>query len=133
MNDFKKVVRIGSVLPWSGAGERADVFCKIEYVGGRFSITGVVGPTKGGNSRGGCGQIQGGFAHRDMTDNDRREKHPTTPDEITFAPGWNADLWLDFLDVWQRWHLNTLRAGCEHQRALPEFQPREVELYKARV
>lgn len=26
--------------------------------------------------------------------------------------------------IWERWHLNDMRAGCEHQRELPEFQPR---------
>lgn len=26
--------------------------------------------------------------------------------------------------IWERWHLNDMRPGCEHQRELPEFQPR---------
>jgi len=33
-----------------------------------------------------------------------------------------ADI-LKLLDIWDRWHLNDLRAGCEHQRAL-------IPLYK---
>lgn len=27
------------------------------------------------------------------------------------------------LDIWDRWHLNDLRAGCEHQRQDPAFDP----------
>lgn len=58
------------------------------------------------------------FAHRDPAQNDKRTINPTTPDEIVFSDGWTADKWLDFLDVWHKWHLNDMQSGCEHQRAL---------------
>jgi hypothetical protein len=29
------------------------------------------------------------------------------------------------LDLWDRWHLNGMRAGCEHQRTSPEFTASE--------
>ena len=28
--------------------------------------------------------------------------------------------------LWKRWHLNDMKAGCEHQRALPEFEPKRL-------
>lgn len=37
---------------------------------------------------------------------------------IKFAPEWDARRLLDVLDIWDRWHLNHMRASCEHQRAL---------------
>lgn len=33
------------------------------------------------------------------------------------APGWGAATVGRFYELWDRWHLNDLRAGCEHQRA----------------
>lgn len=38
-------------------------------------------------------------------------------DRITWAPGWSHDRALQLLDIWDRWHLNDMQAGCEHQRA----------------
>ncbi len=38
--------------------------------------------------------------------------------ELDYAPSWDADRVRRMLDTWDRWHLNHLRAGCEHQRAL---------------
>lgn len=32
--------------------------------------------------------------------------------------GWNAALVSELVDVADRWHLNSMRAGCEHQRAM---------------
>jgi len=37
--------------------------------------------------------------------------------------GYTKEEILKLLDIWDRWHLNDLRAGCEHQRAL-------IPLYK---
>lgn len=33
------------------------------------------------------------------------------------APGWTVEDARQLADVWDRWHLNDMRAGCEHQRA----------------
>lgn len=38
-------------------------------------------------------------------------------DRITWAPAWSRERAAQLLDVWERWHLNDLRPGCEHQRA----------------
>lgn len=44
----------------------------------------------------------------------------------TFAPGWNAERLARVVAVWERWHLNGMRAGCVHQR---EWDTRgEVEI-----
>jgi len=105
----EKVVRVGTI-------EGHSLFCSIKFKGGRLSISGVIGPRKDGNCWGGCGQIDMEFAHRNPEDNDYRYSSPTKPEEITFAPGWDAEKWLDFLDVWKHWHLNDMRPGCEHQK-----------------
>mgnify|MGYP003419988187 CR=1 FL=1 len=70
--------------------ERHAVFAIIKWSGdGRLSITGVVGPRKNGDAYGSCGQCV----------DDIRALNP------------------ELADVWERWHLNDMRAGCEHQRA----------------
>lgn len=93
----KKILRIGTQKTH---GERyASVYAKVELNEGHLSITGVVGPLTSGNALGNCGQI----------------KKPTID---KFAPGWDQDLLDTFFEVWKRYHLNDLRPGCEHQRAL---------------
>ena len=113
---MNKVMRIGTMD--TGNGRRANIYVRARYDDGVLSITGVVGPTAGGNALGGCGQIDGQFAHRNREDDDTRYSQLVKPGDIGFAPEWTADLWLGLLDVWQEWHLNDLHAGCEHQRAL---------------
>jgi hypothetical protein len=66
-----------------------------------LSISGVEGPLVGGNALGSCGQI-------DM--HLRSELHTITP-----APGWDALKLRQFFNVWQRWHLNDIRAGSQVQ------------------
>lgn len=102
---MNKVVRIGT-------GPYGSVFAKIGIAGGTLSISGVEGPTRGGNARGGCGQI---------------DMHPWNIK--TYAPGWNAKLEAKFREVWSRWHLNNMRAGCEHQRGIDTTRKVEVVSY----
>jgi hypothetical protein len=94
---------------------RRPVCVFVRYKKGRLSFSGVVGPTKGGNAQQ-CGQIDLSFAHRDPADN--RCRNPIQASELDFRAGWTEDLWLDLLDLWHRWHLNDMRAECEHQRAM---------------
>ncbi len=129
MESFKKVIRPGNVDIYErrrlglGGVESVfasyPVFCKIVYRDGvndvpgetcgppagmtRLSITGVVGPTAGGNSHGPCGVIL------DSLDRDELGRN--------LAPGWDAATLLRFFDHWRRWHLNDMRPGCEHQQA----------------
>lgn len=39
-------------------------------------------------------------------------------DKFTYAEGWDKERALRLLAVWDAYHLNDMRAGCEHQRAL---------------
>lgn len=115
-----KVVRIGTIMLWHHRAELpTDIFCKIEFrADNRLSITGVIGPRKNGDAWGGCGQIDMEFDHRNPSDNDPRYSDPILPSDITFSPGWDADLWCGFLNIWKRWHLNDMKAACEHQEIM---------------
>lgn len=96
MIEFTKVINPGSGE--TCGGRRFQTYCEIKYKeGGRLSITGVEGPLKNGDCLGGCGQIN----LRCIT---------------KFASGWDAERLGAFMDTWQRWHLNDMQAGCEHQR-----------------
>ncbi len=103
---MKKTIRIGTIETHGGG--HVSIYCKIKC-NGKLSISGVIGPRPCGNTYGGCGQINMGFAHRSPADNDARYPKPITPGEIRFAKGWNADLWLDLLDIWKKWHLKTAK------------------------
>ena len=39
----------------------------------------------------------------------------TLDNSIDYRPGWNADRLNQLLKVWERWHLNDMKAGCRHQ------------------
>jgi len=93
---FTKTVRLGTT---DEASRRSSVYAKIEWNGSRLSITGVVGPMPSGNALGSCGQIE-----------------MSRPAIKNCAPGWNLGLVKQFWETWSRWHLNDMRAECEHQR-----------------
>ncbi|HEY9014252.1 MAG TPA: hypothetical protein VIM84_04205, partial [Gemmatimonadales bacterium] len=70
------------------------------------SITGVEGPLGNGNCRGSCGQTG-------------------IPDDLHPAMGgtaWAPETVASLHEIWDRWHLNDMRAGCEHQRAAWDTQ-----------
>lgn len=77
-----------------------SVFCKIVFDGRKLSITGVEGPKPDGDAAGSCGQI-----------------HERLTAIVKCAEGWTTDLVRQFAETWERWHLNDMRPGCEHQRA----------------
>lgn len=100
MKNFKKILRPGTVEVWKRQGKGyAPMFVKIEYTDGHLSITGVEGPTADGNAWGSCGQC---------TDALTRLKD--------LAPEWNRAMVKRLRETWDAWHLNDMRAGCEHQR-----------------
>lgn len=85
------------VIP--GRHPDGTVWIEIQYSHDRLSITGVIGPLRSGNARGGCGQIRDELAHTKAD----------TP--------WNAEMIAELGEIWDAWHLNDMRSGCEHQRA----------------
>lgn len=93
MSDFTKIVRIG-------VGESGSVFCSIEFKGVNLSISGVEGPTRNGNCKGACGQIV---------------MHEWGISE--YAPGWSSELESRLRDIWDKWHLNDMKAGSPAQQA----------------
>lgn len=94
-----KIVRIGTRKAYGGRSY--SVYCEINIKDGCLSITGVEGPLPSGNCLGGCGQIVMDGLEMD-----------------SYAPGWDAELAQQFAKIWKRWHLNDMKVGCEHQRAL---------------
>ena len=94
MENFEKVIRIGVF-------EGNNIYCTIKYTNGRLSISGVVGPLKNGNCKGGCGQINSNLINHIS--------------EIIPAPNWDRMLILEFLNIWSEWHLNDLIPGSPLQ------------------
>ena len=109
--NMHKVVNPGSV---NISGRVVPVFCKIKIDDGRLSITGVEGPRTNGDAWGSAGQIEIGYKHGTAAYDDKRYNEPSELCE--YAAGWDAATFGKFLDVWHLWHLNNMRAGCEHQR-----------------
>ena len=113
---FKKVLR-------PGTAKDGDVFVKVEYDltedgdaerrKPRLSLSGVVGPYRNGNAEGGCGQI-----------------NPVAMDRL--APGWTPAMLDRLWGTWKRWHLNDMRASCEHQRA-EGWGEKELQLVTLRL
>jgi len=100
---MRKIVHIGK-------GNNGDVFCKIKFDPAKhsLSITGVEGPKRNGNALGSFGQI---IMHEWGIK--------------TYAAGWDAALEAKFRAVWDRWHLNDMRAGSPAQMAFLEANPVE--------
>lgn len=98
-----KIIRIGQ-------GPAGSIYCKIKFTDGNLSITGVEGPMSNGDCKGSCGQI-------DSTIKSYK------PHEITFAPGWDQQNLSEFLEIWDRWHLNDLRAGNPEQESYLRANP----------
>jgi len=94
-----KIVRLGTRKTYGGRGY--SVYCEITIKDGNLSIHGVEGPLPSGNCLGSCGQIDMSGLEMDG-----------------YAPGWSKELVQEFAQVWDRWHLNDMKAGCPHQRAL---------------
>ena len=85
-----------------GATKGMDVFVTIEYDGDRLSLTGVEGPKRNGDAKGGCGQIDMGW------DDDYL-------DTLVYADGWDREQAGRLRDVWGLWHLNDMQAGTPRQ------------------
>lgn len=93
---FKRTTIIAHFRTHEG-GARWPVFAQVAWDGRKLSITGVEGPRSNGDCHGSCGQVTTG---------------PEATHHIDRIPEYDR-----LAEVWDRWHLNDMRAGCEHQRA----------------
>lgn len=109
---FTRILHLGRVKCYPSPST-CPYFAKVNWDGKRLSITGVEGPTRDGNARGSSGQCV-----------------PSSTNFTAYSPGWSAALVDHFAQVWDRWHLNDMRSGCEHQRASWDIsEPLEVVEY----
>lgn len=90
-----------------------SLYAQISYRDGKLSISGVEGPRPNGDAFGSCGQII-------------MEEWNIT----SYAPGWDAEKVARFREVWERWHLNDMRASCEHQRGWDTTRKVEIVTYQ---
>ncbi len=91
MQPFKRLLNPGS-------GDCGQVFVRIDWDGERLSLVGVEGPKQNGDARGSSGQC-------------------VDFDASTPNPPWTPERIERLRELWEQWHLNDMRAGCEHQRA----------------
>lgn len=111
--NFCKVVRLGTAK--TCGGRAYSIYCEIEYKEGQLSISGVEGPTASGDALGSCGQIN---MHL------RNEQ-----ESIKLAPGWTRAKLRRFFEVWERWHLNDMKAGSAEQERWLRENPIPKEEY----
>lgn len=95
---MRKIVMPAKCKVHSGVYHRA--FAEIEFVDGKLSIHGVVGPRYNGSCEGSCGQCV----------DEIRSGEP--------ADGWDRKMLDKFCAIWDEWHLNDMHPECEHQRNL---------------
>jgi len=100
---FERVYHIARFIDHKGTARPVFARAVIDR-DGELHITGVEGPKRNGDCWGSCGQI-------DMGWRDRPQDWTTKGADFT-----DAQL-TEFMAIWDRWHLNHMRAGCEHQRA----------------
>ena len=105
---MKKIIHPYNIIE---GNRNIPVFCKIEIEDGNLSISGVEGPKHNGDARGSFGQIIMGFKEFDT-------RGYMSISDVIPAAGWDIKKVTEFLTVWDYWHLNDMRAECEHQRAL---------------
>ena len=112
---MNKVIKLGTYK--SHNDKDVPVYCKIEFKDNQLSISGVEGPYSGGDCYGACGQIN-------MSLN---------PNELTPAKGWSLELIQRFLNVWDKWHLNDMKAGSPNQRKYLEENTIKKDYDNARM
>lgn len=125
METFTKIVRIGTQKEYNNRGLEvdADIFCKIEYRAkkddaGKFEmrISGVIGPKSNGDALGSCGQIY-------ISSMAEIEK-------IKPAPHWTKAKIKQFMQIWDEWHLNDMRAATPEMKAAGWVKLASKEIFK---
>lgn len=102
MQAFNRIIRAGTAKDYRN--RTYSVFVNVKFDGSRLSITGVEGPTRDGNAIGGCGQIADAL----------------TAEGFAPLPGVDA---RKLAEVWNRWHLNDMRAGSPAQEEYLRTHP----------
>lgn len=92
---FKRTLRPGTVKIYD---RDESLFVFVDWDGKRLSISGVEGPRTNGDCLGSSGQCG-------------------VSAELVPAESWTPEMVAGLRSAWRRWHLNDMRAGCEHQRA----------------
>lgn len=112
---MKKVINPCKSTGYTLRGKEAlyDSFVKIEYDNGRLSMVGVVGPRSNGDCAGSAGQCVDSI----------RKGVPTS--------AWTTEMLEKLCNIWDEWHLNDMRAYCQHQKELGwrEQAREEITLY----
>lgn len=116
MENFKKVVNPCQCMVWNRRGidqHLAQAFAEIEYKDRELTVHGVIGPRPSGNCDGSCGQCV----------DEIREGTPNGD--------WTVEMLKRFCEIWDEWHLNHVRAYCQHQKALgwDKLAGKRVTLY----
>lgn len=116
MENFKKVVNPCQCMVWNRRGidqHLAQAFAEIEYKDRELTVHGVIGPRPSGNCDGSCGQCV----------DEIREGTPNGD--------WTVEMLKRFCEIWDEWHLNHMRAYCQHQKALgwDKLAGKRVTLY----
>lgn len=96
-----------------GTTQMVNAYVEIVYEDGKLSLHGVVGPMSNGDCRGSCGQCN-------------KEISKGVP-----TAGWTDEMIQKLCDIWDKWHLNDMRAYCQHQKELGwnEQAREEITLY----
>lgn len=102
---IKEIDKIISPIKIKIGEKYYNVFCHIQFKDKRLNISGVEAPLHSGSCVGSCGQINIGYEDLSKLD-------------IKYNCFWDKDLFKKFLDIWGKYHLNDLNAGCIHQREL---------------
>lgn len=100
--NFDKTVCVGTTLTCNR--RHISVYARIKYESGRLSICGVEGTLSSGNALGSCGQI-------------------SQPKIENYASGWTLEKVSKLWQVWDRWHLNDVRAGSPKQEKFLREHP----------
>ncbi len=116
----RRVVKVGQVSGWNTAGNAKllDLWVTLELRnangGIELGISAVEGPRANGDAYGGCGQCRDSL--REL---------------VSHAPGWDSALIAKLADIWDRWHLNLMRAGSPAQEQWLRDNPDEAPAYPA--
>lgn len=117
---MKKIINPCACLVYTSTGKErsANAFVEITYdKEGRLSLHGVIGPISGGNCLGSCGQCY----------DEIRKGIPTL--------SWTIEMLNKLCDIWDEWHLNDMRAYCQHQKELGwcELAKEQITIYNYRL